>query len=63
MKNNRKFRPHSEDRRPLTGSWRSSITSIAEREVKDWMLETDPQTRDEASELIEELLDCPRRRT
>ena len=36
---------------------------IAEREAKDWMLETDPQTRDEASELIEELLECPRRRT
>ena len=36
---------------------------IAEREAEDWMLETDPQTRDEASDLIEKLLDCPRRRT
>lgn len=35
---------------------------IAEREAEDWMLETDPSTRDEASDLIEALLECPRRR-
>lgn len=35
---------------------------IFEREAEDWMLEIDPVTRDEASDLIEALLECPRRR-
>lgn len=34
---------------------------IAEREIEDWMLEHDPATKDEASELIEMLLELPRR--
>ena len=34
---------------------------IAERETEDWMLEHDPATKDEASELIELLLELPRR--
>ena len=34
---------------------------IAEREVEDWMLEHDPETMEEASEMIDALLEMPRR--
>lgn len=34
---------------------------IAERETEDWMLEDDPQTVEEASALIDALLDQPYR--
>lgn len=34
---------------------------IAEREIEDWMLDHDPKTKDEASDLIEMLLELPKR--